>query len=88
VYYISGYCYCFLSHSRCIILPVIATFSYLLNCLYLISCGMLFVDEVVVSVCWLLRGDYFNFVFSFSVTKVGPAEYEVCVCVITVFVSR
>jgi hypothetical protein len=52
---------------------------YLLICLYLISCGMFFVDEVVVSVCCLLRGDYFNFVFSFSVTKEGSAEYEVCV---------
>lgn len=39
---------------------------------------MLF-NEAVVSVCCLLRGVYFNFVFSSSVTKEGPAEYEVCV---------
>jgi len=70
---------CFLSHSRCVIFPVIATLSYLLSCLYLISCGMLLVDEVLVSVCCLLRGDYFNFLFNFLVKKEGPAEYEVCV---------
>ena len=40
---------------------------------------MLLVDEVLVSVCCLLRGDYFNFLFNFLVKKEGPAEYEVCV---------
>jgi len=32
------------------------------------------VCEVVVSVCCLLRGVCFKFVFSFPVTKAGPAE--------------
>jgi len=61
--YISGYCYFKL-------FVKLFVFNFMWNA---------FVDEVVVSVCCLSRGDYFNFVFNYSVTKESLAEYEVCV---------
>jgi hypothetical protein len=39
---------CFRWYSWCFVFLVIATINYLLNCLYLISCVTLLVDEAVV----------------------------------------